>query len=110
MNPKYQRQENEDSYEYGLRLIELKVEQNPSDLEWSDIVDLLDLNVHYDSLRKAANVTPYSGYNVMKYFKSKAASGSSTGDGSHLFLWIMLMVATAMVCGYFALKTRKSKQ
>lgn len=83
MNPKYQRWENEDSYEYGLRLIELKVEQNPSDLEWSDIVDLLDLNVHYDSLRKAANVTPYSGYNVMKYFKSKAASGSSTG-GTYL--------------------------
>ena len=83
MNPKYQRQENEDSYEYGLRLIELKVEQNPSDLEWSDIVDLLDLNVHYDSLRKAANVTPYSGYNVMKYFKSKAASGDHTG-GTYL--------------------------
>ena len=80
MNPKYQRQENEDSYEYGLRLIELKVEQNPSDLEWSDIVDLLDLNVHYDSLRKAANVTPYSGYNVMKYFKAKAATGENTGS------------------------------
>lgn len=73
MNPKYQQLENEDSYEYGLRLIETKVEQNPSDLEWSDIVDLLGLNIHYDSLRKAANVTPYSGYNVMKYFKQKAA-------------------------------------
>ena len=80
MNPKYQKLENEDSYEYGLRLIELKVEQNPSDLEWSDIVDLLGLNVHYDSLRKAANVTPYSGYNVMKHFKAKMASGELSGS------------------------------
>ena len=72
MNPKYKQLENEDNYEYGLRLIEIKVEQNPSDLEWSDIVDLLGLDVHYDSLRKAANVTPYSGYHVMKYFKQKA--------------------------------------
>ena len=51
MNPKYKQLENEDNYEYGLRLIEIKVEQNPSDLEWSDIVDLLGLDVHYDSLR-----------------------------------------------------------
>ena len=48
MNPKYKQLENEDSYEYGLRLIEIKVEQNPSDLEWSDIVDLLGLDVHYE--------------------------------------------------------------
>lgn len=82
MNPKYKQLENEGSYEYGLRLIETKVEQNPSDLEWSDIVELLGLNIHYDSLRKAANVTPYSGYNVMKYFKNKAAE--EAGGDSYL--------------------------
>ncbi len=71
MNPKYNRLDDEDEYEYGLRLIETKVEQNPTDLDWSDIVDLLGLNIHYDSLRKAANVTPYSGYHVMKYYKEK---------------------------------------
>ena len=71
MNPKYHRIEGESEYEYGLRLIEMKVEQSPSDLEWSDIVDMLGLNIHPDSLRKAANVTPYSGYHVMKYFKTK---------------------------------------
>lgn len=74
MNPKYNKLENESDYEYGLRLIEIKVEQNPPDLEWSDIVDLTGLSIHYDSLRKAANVTPYSGYNVMKYFKEKYAT------------------------------------
>ena len=78
MNPKYNKLENEESYEYGLRLIATKVEQNPSDLEWSDIVELLGLNVHYDSLRKAANVTPYSGYNVMKYFKEKYAKSEAS--------------------------------
>ena len=82
MNLKYNQLENEDSYEYGLRLIETKIEQNPPDLEWSDIVDLLGLDIHYDSLRKAANVTPYCGYRVMKYFKEKYARGS--GEESYL--------------------------
>ncbi len=54
MNLKYNQLENEDSYEYGLRLIETKIEQNPPDLEWSDIVDLLGLDIHYDSLRKSS--------------------------------------------------------
>lgn len=82
MNPKYNRNDNEGDFEYGLRLIETKVEQNPSDLEWSDIVELLGLNIHYDSLRKAANTTPYSGYNVMKYFKAK--SDKDVDDESYL--------------------------
>ena len=81
MNPKYNRLDDEDEYEYGLRLIETKVEQNPADLDWSDIVDLLGLNIHYDSLRKAANVTPYSGYHVMKYYKEKYDKSSEGSDG-----------------------------
>ena len=78
MNAKYSKLDGEDDYEYGLRLIEIKIEQNPTDLEWSDIVELLGLNVHYDSLRKAANVTPYSGYSVMKYFKEKYAKDGAS--------------------------------
>ena len=61
--------------EYGLRLITLKVEQNPADLEWSDIVDLLGLDCHPDSLRKAANVTSFSGYNVMQYYQNQIKNG-----------------------------------
>lgn len=80
MNPKYDKRENETEYEYGLRLIETKVEQNPPDLEWQDIVELLGLDIHHDSLRKAANVTPYSGYSVMKYFKEKQAKESGGDD------------------------------
>ncbi|MCM1224339.1 MAG: metallophosphoesterase family protein [Lachnospiraceae bacterium] len=84
MNPKYKKLETETDYEYGLRLIEIKVEQNPPDLDWNDIVEMTGLDVHYDSLRKAANVTPYSGYNVMKYFKEKYASASAGSDNDYL--------------------------
>ena len=80
MNQKYIKTENETEYDYGLRLIETKVEQNPPDLDWSDIVDLLKLDIHYDTLRKAANVTPYCGYAVMKYFKEKQARDHASSD------------------------------
>ena len=41
VNPKYERREGEDAYEYGLRLIEIKVEQKPDDclLYTSDAAD-----------------------------------------------------------------------
>lgn len=84
MNPKYQKLETESDYEYGLRLIEIKVEQNPPDLEWADIVDYVGLDIHHDTLRKAANVTPYSGYNVMKYFKEKRAVEGVSGDSGYM--------------------------
>lgn len=73
MNPKYERKEGETDFEYGLRLIEIKVEQKPDDLDWEDIVEAAGLDCHRDSLRKAASVTPYSGYAVAQYFKRKFA-------------------------------------
>ena len=60
MNPKYERKDGEDTFEYGLRLIEIKVEQKPDDLDWEDIVEATGIDCHRDSLRKAASVTPYS--------------------------------------------------
>lgn len=74
VNPKYARKEGEDTYEYGLRLIETKVEQKPDDLDWEDIVEATGIDCHRDSLRKAASVTPYSGYAVAQYFKKKFAT------------------------------------
>lgn len=68
MNPCYERQDGEGEYEYGLRLIATKVEDKPDDLDWEDIVEALSLDIHRDTLRKAASVSPYSGYAVMKYF------------------------------------------
>lgn len=71
VNPKYERREGEDAYEYGLRLIEIKVEQKPDDLDWQDIVEATGIDCHRDSLRKAASVTPYSAYAVAQFFKKK---------------------------------------
>lgn len=69
MQKKYERKSNESDYDYGLRLITIKVEERPDDLEWGDIVDLLHLDIHRDTLRKSVTGSPYSGYAVMKHFQ-----------------------------------------
>lgn len=84
MNPQYNKLENETDYEYGLRLISIKVEEKPDDLDWEDIVSLLKLDCHRDSLRKAANVTDYSGYKVMQYFKEKLESKNCDDSDSYM--------------------------
>lgn len=84
MNPKYERREGEADFDYGLRLIEIKVEQKPDDLDWEDIVEALGLDCHRDSLRKAASVTPYSGYAVAQYFKRKFAAADKPEQDEYL--------------------------
>lgn len=71
MNERYLQQSNENEFEWGLRLISIKIEENPSDLDWSDIVDLLKLDIHKDTLRKASQ-TQFGGYAVYKYFIENA--------------------------------------
>jgi hypothetical protein len=44
MNPQYKKLESETDYEYGLRLISIKVEEKPDDLDWEDIVKFLNLS------------------------------------------------------------------
>jgi hypothetical protein len=83
-NPLYKQQDNEDDFEYGLRLISTIVETKPNDLSWQDIVDLLDMNCHEDTLRKATNVTKYSGYNVMQYFKEKYANSTTIDSNEYM--------------------------
>lgn len=84
MGPKYERREGEDTFEYGLRLIETKVEQKPDDLDWEDIVEAVGMDCHRDSLRKAASVTPYSGYAVAQYFKKKLAAQCNLGQSDYM--------------------------
>lgn len=84
INPKYNKLDNETDYEYGLRLISLKVEEKPDDLEWSDIVELLNLDCHKDSLRKAAAVTDYCGYKVIQYYKNKIVSNGQDDSEAYL--------------------------
>lgn len=80
---RYLKEKKETEYEYGLRLISIKIEEKPEDLEWSDIVELLGLDIHKDSLRKAASTTPYSGYAVMKYFQEKISSCEALSSTEH---------------------------
>ena len=84
VNPKYERREGEADFEYGLRLIEIKVEQKPDELDWEDIVEAVGLDCHRDSLRKAASVTPYSGYAVAQYFKRKFAAADKPNQDEYL--------------------------
>ena len=51
-----ERKANESKLEYLLRLCKYKIEEKPNDLDWQDIVELTNLNVHRDSLRKAMNI------------------------------------------------------
>lgn len=78
-----ERLESENDFEYGLRLIKAKCEKE-IDLDWQDIVDMLKLECHRDSLRKACSVTEFSAYNVMKYFEDKLAIGSNNKNDSDL--------------------------
>lgn len=68
MNDIYFRKENEDELDYAMRLISKKKEEKVDDLDWSDICDLLGMDLNKDSLRKSQD-TEFGGlavYNKMK--------------------------------------------
>ena len=73
------RKDEESRIEYGMRLIEGKIE-NTVDIEWQDIVDLLGLDIHRDTLRKACQ-GEFGSYNVMKFFKEKMTEEKIGYDG-----------------------------
>lgn len=70
LDTKYQQLPNENWRDYGIRLIGILLDQRPDDLEWQDIVDVLGLKIHRDSLRKAQN-TEFGGYAIYKYMLGK---------------------------------------
>ena len=63
----YKRKENEKSTEYLLRLVGIKLEENPNDLDWQDIVNYCGMSCHYDTLRKAMQPEEYGAYAIYKY-------------------------------------------
>ena len=69
MNSKYLRKENEEDLDYAMRLIDIKKEERPDDLDWADIVDLLGLDLNKDSLRKSQD-TIFGGIAVYKKMKN----------------------------------------
>ncbi len=73
MNSKYLRKENEEDLDYAMRLIEIKKEDKPDDLDWADIVELLGLDLNKDSLRKSQD-TIFGGISVYNKMKTKIVS------------------------------------
>ena len=67
----YLKKENESDFDYLMRLVGIKLEDKPDDLEWSDIVNYCDLNCHFDSLRKAMQPQGYGGYAIYKKLKNE---------------------------------------
>lgn len=63
-------------YKDALELLISKVEGDIDD-SWEDIVDELELDIHPDSLRKAFNVSDFSGYKVAKFLKGAYGEDSS---------------------------------
>lgn len=60
-----------DNYEKNLQLLMDKVD-GVQDLDWRTVADMIGLDMHPDSIRKAWATTPYGGYAVAKYFMDKA--------------------------------------
>lgn len=60
----------EDKYEECLKDIVDKQTGN-NDMDWIEIVDKYDLNIHYDTLRKASS-TIFGGAFVSEYYKNKS--------------------------------------
>lgn len=77
MNSKYLRKENEEDLDYAMRLIDIKKEERPDDLDWGDIVELLGLDLNKDSLRKSQD-TIFGGIAVYKKMKDKELISKSS--------------------------------
>jgi len=77
---RYKRKESENKIDYLLRLVAIKLEEKPDDLEWSDIVNYCGFSCHYDSLRKAMQPEEYGAYSIYKYLKEKIINETITDD------------------------------
>lgn len=74
-----ERKPNENNLEYLLRLCKYKIEEKPNDLDWQDIIELTNLNVHRDTLRKAMN-TEFGAYAVLKLYEEKIQNNYTGQD------------------------------
>lgn len=85
-NERYLKNPEQSDYEYGLRLIEILVEENPQDLEWEDIIEICNLDIHRDTLRKASQGA-FGGYAVSQYFKEKMIDNASMKENLEALLY-----------------------
>lgn len=67
----------EELYEEILRECSKKV-QGVSSLDWADIIEKYNLDLHYDSLRKSQQLPPFGGAFVFEYCKNKYDNNKSS--------------------------------
>jgi len=77
---RYKQKSDEDTIPYLIRLAEIKIEEKPDDLDWSDIAEYCGFNCHYDSLRKAIQPKGYGAYEIYKYLKDKLVNENISDD------------------------------
>lgn len=64
---RYLKKDSETTIQYLMRLVGIKLEEKPSDLDWQDIVAFTGFDCHYDSMRKAMQPEGYGAYFIYNY-------------------------------------------
>ena len=72
-----------ETYEQILQECSNKV-QRISEVDWVDIVEKYNLNIHYDSLRKSQQLAPFGGAFVSEYYKWKASQSKNIDNDEYL--------------------------
>ena len=72
-----------ETYEKILQECSNKV-QGISNVDWADIVEKYNLNIHYDSLRKSQQLTPFGGSFVSEYYKWKLSQTKNVDNDEYL--------------------------
>lgn len=66
-----------ESFEQCLDDSSKKVQHITDDIEWQDIVDKYNLGIHYDTLRKSQQPTPFGGAFIKEYFADKYSNNEN---------------------------------
>lgn len=72
-----------ETYEQILQECSNKV-QKISEVDWVDIVEKYNLNIHYDSLRKSQQLAPFGGAFVSEYYKWKMSQNQNVDNDEYL--------------------------
>ena len=71
-----------ETYEQILQECSNKV-QKISEVDWVDIVEKYNLNIHYDSLRKSQQLAPFGGAFVSEYYKWKMSQNKNVDNDEY---------------------------
>lgn len=69
----------EETYEQCLEDASKKV-QNLNDMDWQEIIEKYDLPIHYDTLRKSQQPSPFGGAFIREYYINKMSNSNITED------------------------------